>query len=210
MSSSLANIERRFAAEVAQPFKSGVRSLGDMVETLRNIGWRASRQEVKAIAPMIKSQAENAYRNMKVADQQAQEVNRELDDKIQQTVNKQGRIRKELSAKAAEKASLNRKCESLKDEKRQIENEKKEAQRSLDSAQSSLSDAEEKLEDKKRDQAIVAGVGVAVTAIPIIGWIAGPTMVIVSLTALEENVKSARRSVGKKIFVELNISIEFS
>ena len=201
-SSSVAYIESRFTTDVIKPFKSGVRSIGDMVDTLGNIGWHASGQEVKAIAPLIKSQAKGAYKNMRIADQQGLIVNRELDEIMQKTVNEQGRIRHELSTKAAEKASLNRKCESLRDDKRQIKNEMEDAQRSLDSAERSLSDAKQKLDEKKREQAIVAGVGVAVTLIPIVGWFAGPAMVIVSLTALEENVKSASQSIGKNIFAE--------
>ena len=47
------------------------------------------------------------------------------------------------------------------------------------------------------EQGLVAYIGVVTTlAVPVVGWIAGPTMVVVSLTVLEDNVKSAQSGVS--------------
>ena len=61
------------------------------------------------------------------------------------------------------------------------------------------------MRDKRRGQAFVAGIGAAITlapalaipiVVPVLGLIAGPTMVVVSLTVLEDNVKSAQSGVS--------------
>ena len=48
------------------------------------------------------------------------------------------------------------------------------------------------MSDKRTERDLVRYIGIGITAIPIIGWIAGPTMVVVSCTALEDNVKRAK------------------
>ena len=53
------------------------------------------------------------------------------------------------------------------------------------------------LRDKRREQGLVAYIGVVTTlAVPVVSWIAGPTMVVVSFTVLEDNVKSAQSGVS--------------
>ena len=68
---------------------------------------------------------------------------------------------------------------------RDTEKQVNDARSDLSAAESTLSSARDNLEQKKREQEIVRTVGAAITPIPIIGWIAGPTMMVVSLTALE-------------------------
>ena len=87
---------------------------------------------------------------------------------------------------------LQRLNQQIKDSEQKVEQAKK----ALSSAQDTLNDAERELRNKRRDQEVVAGVGLAITAIPIVGWIAGPIMVVVSLTVLEDNVKSAQSGVS--------------
>ena len=59
----------------------------------------------------------------------------------------------------------------------------------------SLDRARDKLSDAKRDQAVMAGVGVGLTLIPVIGWIAGASVLVVSFTAMQDAVNSASRAV---------------
>ena len=87
---------------------------------------------------------------------------------------------------------LQRLNQQIKDSEQKVEQAKK----ALSNAQDTLNDAERELRNKRRDQEVVAGVGLAITAIPIVGWIAGPIMVVVSLTVLEDNVKSAQSGVS--------------
>ena len=87
---------------------------------------------------------------------------------------------------------LQRLNQQIKDSGQKVEQAKK----ALSNAQDTLNDAERELRNKRRDQENVARAGLAITLIPIVGWIAGPTMVVVSLTVLEDNVKSAQSGVS--------------
>ena len=75
---------------------------------------------------------------------------------------------------------------TIRDNVRDTEKEVNDARSDLSAAESTLSSARNNLEEKKREQKTVAIVGAVITPIPIIGWIAGPTMIVVSLTALED------------------------
>ena len=70
------------------------------------------------------------------------------------------------------------------------------AKKALSNAQDTLNDAERELSDKRRGRDLVRHLGIATTVIPIVGWIAGPAMVVVSLTALEDDVRSAQSGVS--------------
>ena len=87
---------------------------------------------------------------------------------------------------------LNQQLQGLNQQIKDSERKVKKVKKALSSAQDTLNDAERELRNKRRDQEVVAGAGLAITAIPIVGWIAGPIMVVVSLTVLEDNVKSAQ------------------
>ena len=191
-------IENYFVNEVTPPVKDGVTALGKMVKTLDSIGMDAGTKEVKAAEPLLRKQATKAYKSMKKAYEEASKSNRLLDDNIQRKVDEQNRVKGELSVQKAELSSLNSKLQSLEEEQRQREDERLVAQRSVDSANESVSEAERVLQDKKDEQQIVRGVGAGLFVIPVFGWIAGGTMLAVSFTALENNIKAARKSVGKK------------
>ena len=87
---------------------------------------------------------------------------------------------------------LQRLNQQIKDSEQKVEQAKK----ALSNAQDTLNDAERELRNKRRDQENVARAGLAITLIPIVGWIAGPTMVVVSLTVLEDDVQSAQSGVS--------------
>ena len=91
---------------------------------------------------------------------------------------------------------LNQQLQGLNQQIKDSERKVKKVKKALSSAQDTLNDAERELRNKRRDQENVARVGLAITLIPIVGWIAGPTMVVVSLTVLEDDVQSAQSGVS--------------
>ena len=91
--------------------------------------------------------------------------------------------------------------QQIKDSEQNVEQAKK----ALSNAQDTLTNAERELRDKRRGQAFVASIGAAITlapalaipiVVPVLGWVAGPTMVVVSLTVIEDNIKSAQSGVS--------------
>ena len=99
-------------------------------------------------------------------------------------------------------ASAKRTVNELKVREKNLKEKEADKSRCLNDCEDTLRDKErnldrarDKLSDAKRDQAVVAGVGVGLTLIPVIGWIAGATMLTVSLTAMQGAVDSAGRAV---------------
>ena len=117
-------------------------------------------------------------------------------------------LKSNVSERKMKVEQLNEQLQSLNQQIKDSEQKVEQAKRALSNAQDTLHDAERELRDKRTDQALVAGIGVATTlAVPVVGWIAGitailvggivgPTAVMVSLTVLEDNVKSAQRGVS--------------
>ena len=87
---------------------------------------------------------------------------------------------------------LQRLNQQIKDSEQNVE----QAKNALSNAQDVLDDAERKLRDKREERDLVRVIGIAIAHIPIVGWIPGVTMVVVSLTLLEDNVKSAQSGVS--------------
>ena len=76
--------------------------------------------------------------------------------------------------------------EVIRNKQRDAEKQVRDTKAHLSDSESTLRRARDKLSDKKKEQAALAIAGVAITAIPVIGWIVGPTMVAVSFTAFEQ------------------------
>ena len=91
---------------------------------------------------------------------------------------------------------LNQQLQGLNQQIKDSERKVKKVKKALSSAQDTLNDAERELRNKRRDQENVARVGRAITSLAIVGWIPGLTMVAVSLTVLEDDVKSAQSGVS--------------
>ena len=110
-----------------------------------------------------------------------------------------------VSEKKMKVEQMNQQLQGLNQQIKDSEQNVEQAKKALSNAQDTLNDAERELRDKRRGQAFVAGIGAAITlapalaipiVLPVLGWIAGPTMVVVSLTVLEDNVKSAQSGVS--------------
>ena len=101
-------------------------------------------------------------------------------------------LKNNVSERKMKAEQMNQQLHALNQQIKDSEQNVEQAKKALSNAQDTLNDAERELRNKRRDQEVVAGAGLAITAIPIVGWIAGPIMVVVSLTVLEDNVKSAQ------------------
>lgn len=110
------------------------------------------------------------------------------------------RLKNNVSERKMKIEQLNQQLQGLNQQIKDSEQKVEQAKRALSNAQDTLNDAERELRDKRRDQALVAGIGVATLAVPGVGWIASgivaSTAVVVSLTVLEDKVKSAQSGVN--------------
>ena len=91
---------------------------------------------------------------------------------------------------------MNQQLQGLNQQITDSEHYVQQAKNALSNAHDKLNDAERELSDRRRERDLVRGIGIGITPIPIIGWIAGPAMVVVSFTALEDNVKCAQTGVS--------------
>ena len=105
-------------------------------------------------------------------------------------------VKTTVSEKEMELQQLIQQIESLDEQILANKCKVEQAKSSLNKAQDTLNDAERKLREKKEEQDLVWRVGLTITPIPIVGWIVGPTMIVISLTALEDNVKYAQKCVS--------------
>ena len=109
-------------------------------------------------------------------------------------------LKSNVSERKMKVEQLNQELQGLNQQIKDSEQKVKQAKRALSNAQDTLNDAERELRNKRRDQRLVAGIGVATLAVPGVGWIASgivaSTAVVVSLTVLEDSVKSAQSGVS--------------
>ncbi|XP_067054259.1 calcium-binding and coiled-coil domain-containing protein 1-like [Acropora muricata] len=109
-------------------------------------------------------------------------------------------LKSNVSERKMKVEQLNQQLQGLNQQIKDSEQKVKQAKRALSNAQDTLNDAERELRNKRRDQRLVAGIGVATLAVPGVGWIASgivaSTAVVVSLTVLEDSVKSAQSGVS--------------
>ena len=124
-----------------------------------------------------------------------EDANAKLSALIERKVGDISSMKKNICKKAAEIEGLEKTLESLNEQIKSNKTQLKEARSSLNRANERLKENQDELEKRRRDQAIVAGVGAGITPIPIVGWIAGPTMVVVSFTAMEDAVKASQNNV---------------
>ena len=185
-------------------FVSGLQSLDDVVGVLTAVNMKNTispldaDKTIKKLAPFVRQ----AYTNFTKALQHWEGENNLTSAKLEATVREIGQTKHNLSQQRQNAEALNKRIQSLNNEIADGERELEDAQRSLSRANDTYNDAVRELENKRREQAIVAGVGAGVTLIPFVGWVVGPTMIIVSLTALEDavtNAKGNRDSAGKNV-----------
>ena len=184
------------ANDANEAFVSGLQNLDAVVDVLgavksgNTLSAREAEKTIKQLTPLV----HHAYENLTKSLRHWEGENNLASAKLEATVREIGQTKHNLSQQTQNAESLSKKIQSLSDEISNKERELGDARQSLSRANDSYHDAEEELEKKRRDQAIVAGVGAGVLAIPIFGWVAGATMLAVSFTALEDAVKNAREN----------------
>ena len=191
------------AHDANEAFVSGLENLDGVVDILTSVkienslSPREANKTIKKLTPFVRQ----AYTNFTKALQHWEGEKNSTSAELEATVLEIGQTEYSLSQKRQNVEALNKKIQSLNDQIANDERELKNARDALSRTNDTYDDAVRELENKKRDQAIVAGVGAGISWIPIVGWIAGPTMIIVSLTALEDavnNAKSNRDSAGEE------------
>ena len=105
-------------------------------------------------------------------------------------------LKSNVSDRKMKVEQMNQQLQGLNQQIKDSEQNVQQAKKKLSNAQGTLNDAERVLRDKIRDKALVLRIGAVITPIPIVGWVAGPTMVVISLTVLEDNVKCAQSGVS--------------
>ena len=184
--------------EAQKEFVTGIQALDKAIGVLckAEITITTPAKTVKAIAQNLRLPIRQAHTHLNTALKFWEGEKARQCEETERLISSISSLKSDVSERKMKVEELNQQLQGLnqqiKDSKRKV----KKAKKALSSAQDTLNDAERELRNKRRDQKVVAGVGLAITPIPILGWIAGPTMVAVSLTVLEDDVKSAQSGVS--------------
>ena len=178
-------------------FVNGLQSLGNVVAILKrtDVNDSTSVAEVIEITKKISLPIRQAHEYLTQSLGLWEDANAKLSELIERKVGDISSMKTNISKKEAEIEGLKKTLESFSEQIKSNEKQLDEAKSSLNRANKRLKENQDELEKRRREQAIVAGVGLGITPIPIVGWIAGPTMVVVSLTAMEDAVKASQNNV---------------
>ena len=187
-----------FKDEAQKEFVTGIQWLDKAVGVLceAEINTTTPAKTVKAIAQNLSLPIRQAHTHLNTALKFWEGEKARQCEETERLISSISSLKSNVSERKMKVEELNQQLQGLNQQIKDSERKVKRAKKALSSAQDTLNDAERELRNKRRDQEVVAGVGLAITPIPIVGWIAGPTMVVVSLTVLEDNVKSAQSGVS--------------
>lgn len=187
----------RYSEKAQNEFVSGIQSLDCVVNLLSEakIDESTSVVIVKEIVQSLCSPIRQAHACLTTALKFWEDENAHVSEVIERSVAEESTLKRSISEKKRNVEQLNKKLESLNHQIESKEGELQDAKNSVSRAQGTLRDSEKELSGKKKEQEIVTGVGIGLLVIPIVGWIVGPTMIVVGLTVLEDNVKAARGNV---------------
>ncbi|XP_028391523.1 uncharacterized protein LOC114516291 isoform X1 [Dendronephthya gigantea] len=179
-------------------FILGIQSLDKSIELLckAEICGTTPARRIKEVAQNMRRPLNQAHKHLTLAKKFWEGEKARQCEEIERGISTVNGAKNIVSERRIKVELMNHEFQDLNVQINDSERSVNQARSSLDSAQSSLRDAQKKLSDKKKEQDIVFGVGAGISIIPIVGWIVGPTMMVVSLTALEDNVKSARGGVS--------------
>lgn len=141
-------------------------------------------REIYSISSQVRKFSMKAFSCMRDAAEKASNLNKELNTGIENLVVKE-------EARKCEKAKKEKEIENNNEELSRLRTEQYRAQEEYERALEAQNEAEANLNKAKRERDIVRYVGAGLFAVPIIGWIAGATMVAVSCTSFEDAVKAA-------------------
>ena len=184
--------------EAQKEFVTGIQWLDKAVEVLckADITTTTPAKTVKAIAQNLRLPIRQAHKHLNTALKFWEGEKARQCEETERLISSISSLKSNVSERKMKVEELNQQVQGLNQQIKDSERKVKKAKKALSRAQDTLNDAERELRNTRRDQKVVAGVGLAITPIPILGWIAGPTMVAVSLTVLEDNVKSAQSGVS--------------
>lgn len=181
--------------DIQHHINKGLVSFADLIDFLHNEVSEVTRRSAQSIAPQVKLYVENLYlsfyRAKQACEARVDGLQREIEEIIYSLTCQKETIQR-----------IKNQIEDLKIKERElVENEKLKNQYLSDcteilrNKERSLEKAREKLSEAEEKRNIMAAVGVGVSVIPFVGWVVGPTMIFISLTALQDNVKSSKESV---------------
>ncbi|KAK3525094.1 hypothetical protein QTP86_015269, partial [Hemibagrus guttatus] len=183
------------AEVIILPLKDGISSLNEVYQALIEadvdpITGKCSNYDY------IRQQIVQAHQLLEQSEQAASSGLRSLDQNLERLVQDEGKLNWEMN-------ELKQTLENLRTEQESNEKLLRESQGALELTRGNLNSAKQTLQDqekRKRDAEIVTGVGAGLFLIPVIGWIAGPAMIIggaVELDQANRAVEVAQDEVGK-------------
>lgn len=171
--------------------KSGLQFLEQAVKILASQtdgSFKAAEKTACQMLPVVNKMREKFKIAEKISDEHMHDVQGETEQLIQDIGKMQRKMqqmddeKKRLSVKMkGDQSNLNQQKQTL----TQHQNRREELQRIS-------READEKAEAEAQHRRTVTGVGAGLMVIPIIGWIAGGTMIAVGETALADNAEAAR------------------
>ena len=184
--------------EARKEFVYGIQSLDKAIEVIykAEISGTTPAKRVKAVVQNMRRPINQAYKHLTLAKHFWEGEKARQCKEIERRISTMNGVKNTVSEEKRKIERMNEQLRGLNEQINDSERNVDEARGALSRAQESLGDAERKLRDKKNEKALVFGLGIAALAIPYVGLVVGPTMMAVSLTALENNVKSARHGVS--------------
>lgn len=189
--------------EARKEFVKGIQWLDKAIGVLckAEITTTTPAKTVKAITQNLRLPIRQAHTHLNKALKSWEAEKARQCEETERLVSSISSLKSNVSERKMKVEQLNQQLQGLNQQIKDSEQKVEQAKRALSNAQDTLNDAERKLRDKRRGRALVASMGVgAALAVPVVGWIAGgivaSTLVVVSLTVLEDKVKSAQSGVS--------------
>ncbi|XP_037394498.1 uncharacterized protein LOC108433469 isoform X2 [Pygocentrus nattereri] len=173
-------------AAVISPLKDGLWSINKFYEALID-------GDVDPISGQCanykhsRKQIVRAKKNLERSEQAAGTGLRSLDVNIEIMTRDMGKLEQEMRGTKLKLDNLRTEQTSNEDLLKQSESSLEQSRRNVNSARDTL----RKQEERKRKAKIVTGVGLGVTLIPVVGWIAGPAMAIGGAIEIDEASNAA-------------------
>ena len=184
--------------EAQKEFVTGIQALDKAIGVLckAEITTTTPAKTVKAIAQNLRLPIRQAHTHLNTALKFWEGEKARQCEETERLISSISSLKSNVSERKMKVEELNQQLQGMNQQIKDSERKVKRAKKALSSAQETLNDAERELRNKRRDQENVARVGRAITSLAIVGWIPGLTMVAVSLTVLEDDVKSAQSGVS--------------
>ena len=185
--------------EAQKKFVTGIQWLDKAVGVLceAEINTTTPAKTVKAIAQNLSLPIRQAHTHLNTALKFWEGEKARQCEETERLISSISSLKSNVSERKMKVEQMNQQLQGLNQQIKVSEQNVEQAKKALSNGQDTLNDAERELRDRRIEQGLVAGIGVVTTlAVPVVGWIAGPTMVAIRFTVLEDNVKSAQSGVS--------------